>query len=106
MLNHFKGIFSFFQKKAEITIKFDHEIEGFERESVRIPPIIERIFSKQPANPSLTSEATGRLFFKPEMLGLSKQSNNRHNSTDDDSIESESIPIYHDGDSLKGTVRG
>lgn len=71
----------------------------------KVPPVSERILNQHPANPSLTSEATGRVYFKPELLGLALIKN----KTGDISSLSfkdtfESIPIYTDGDSLKGSV--
>lgn len=86
-----------------MTIKFDHEIAGTFKPSAKIPPICERILNKQPANPSLTSEATGRVHFKPELLGLG-DGKKLLEFDDDVDVVNESIPVYQDGDSLKGSV--
>ena len=96
---------SFFKSKAEITIKFEHEIAGTFKSTAKIAPICERILNKQPANPSLTSEATGRVLFKPELLGLGDGKRN-FKVVDDDVVAAvnESVPVYQDGESLKGSV--
>ena len=76
------------------------------RESIKIPPVSERIINQHPANPSLTSEATGRVYFKPELLGLTDMAAMK-NKTAEIAVASEtfeSIPVYTDGDSLNGSV--
>ena len=87
--------------KVEITIKFDHEINNNSpKELIKIPPIGERILNQQPANPSLTSEATGRLYFKSDLLGFFDEKQKEPSTSE----TNESIPVYKDGDSLKGSV--
>ena len=93
----------FFKPKAEIIIKFDYEINNNStspKELIKIPPIGERILNQQPANPSLTSEATGRLYFKSELLGFFDEKQKEPSTSE----TNESIPVYKDGDSLKGSV--
>lgn len=72
------------------------------KSTIKIPPVSQRILNQQPANPSLTSEATGRVHFKPELLGLAgdKMNGNKEKQFNGD----ESLPIYKDGDSIKGIV--
>ena len=75
------------------------------KEVIRLAPISQRLLNQQPANPSLTSEATGRVFFKSELLGLGSKNKNKINSQiEEETKTEESIPIYKDGDSLRGSV--
>jgi predicted DNA-binding protein with PD1-like motif len=48
----------------------------------------------------LTSEATGRLYFKPDLLGFFDEKQKEPSTIQ----TNESIPVYKDGDSLKGSV--
>ena len=88
------------------------------RKTIKVPPISNK--HKQllhPANPSLTSAATGRVFFQPELLGLSSisegESGEGMNSKSKEESELqminestyESVPIYEDGNNVKGTVK-
>lgn len=74
------------------------------KKTIKIPPVSQRILYQQPANPSLTSEATGRVHFKPELLGLGEQKGFAAKKESFASETDESVPVYQDGDSIKGTV--
>lgn len=108
-----------FKPKIEASIKFNHELcDSSDNEShrrvIKIPAVSERILNQQPANPSLTSQATGRVFFKPELLGLAgknfkepsrEESRTFHNELiTTTTTTDESIPIFKDGDSVRGSV--
>ena len=82
------------------------------RKTIKVPPISgDRHKHQHPANPSLTSAATGRVYFQPELLGLASISGNGNGFKEETELQMinestfESLPIYEDGNDLKGTVR-
>lgn len=84
------------------------------RKTIKVPPISgDKHKHQHPANPSLTSAATGRVYFQPELLGLASISGNENDFNFKEETELqmmnestfESLPIYEDGNNLKGTVR-
>ena len=52
----------------------------------------------------MTSEPTGRVYFKPELLGLAEISTLKDKAIDVVAMTGESTPVYTDGDSLRGSV--
>lgn len=81
-----------------------------ERKTIKVPPVTAKHLHHQPANPSLTSAATGRVFFQPELLGLFSVSENEGNLKELSELQMinettfESVPVYEDGNNIKGTV--